>query len=245
MYKRILSVLHTIDFSNLKIYSSVYEYINSNMYIILSQDEAVVIDPHWNESVSDFFEEKHIKKVTIMLTHEHPDHISGVWWFLENFDCKLICSEKCAAKIADKRHTRPLLISFAVEKDDEEHGTHNAERFKNEYVWTAYKADIAYKNEMRYEWHGHLFHFYEAAGHSDGGSFIVLDEKYTFTGDSLMKDYPVIVSFPHSDKEVFQKRTLPLLEKTLLPQMTILPGHGKPFILGDIMQEGKIHVELR
>lgn len=237
--------MQTLRFDGIDIYASVYEYLNSNMYVILSQNEALVIDPHVNGELETLLSGHGIKSVTVILTHEHCDHISGVWWFLENFDCKLICSESCAKKIADKRHNRPLLLLFIIEEDDKKNGTNRLGQFKKEYVLAAYNADITYADDFRCSWQGHELYFKAVQGHSVGGSFIVLDGKYVFTGDSLLKDYPIIISFPHGSKDVFLRQTLPLFEKSLRPDMTILPGHGDPFLLSDIMVDGKICVEMR
>ncbi len=229
----------------LKVYVSVYEYINSNMFIFVSNEEAVVVDPHVSEDVHDLFREHGVKKITIILTHEHCDHISGIWWFLERFDCKIICSSACASQIADKKHTRPLMLAFKIEEDDFKNGTNKIEKFNKTYVWTSYKADVTYQDQMAYEWQGHKFYFYAAPGHSVGSSFIIIDDEYVLTGDSLLKEYPIILTFPKSDKNIFVKETLPFFEKKLNPKMTILPGHGEPFLLQDIMKDGRINVELR
>ena len=73
----------------------------------------------------------------------------------------------------------------------------------------------------------------------------MLDGKHVFTGDSLLKEYPVIVSFPQGNKDAFLEETVPLFERCLRPDMIVLPGHGTPFVLSELMEEGKIHVEFR
>ena len=224
---------------------SVYKYLNSNMYIMLSKNEAIIIDPHYYDDLDIFLKNNKIKKVFIILTHEHPDHISGTWWFLEKFECSIICSSQCASRIVDKKYTRPILISFILEEEDKKHGTNLLEEFKKDYIWTTYRADITYNDSFEYKWQGHIFDFIKAEGHSVGSSLVILDKKYVFSGDSILKDYPVIISFPTSNKTEFLNRTLPLFEKTLSPDMTIFPGHGEPFMLSEIMKGGNINVEFR
>ena len=36
---------------NLAIYSSIFEYIDSNMYVMVEKDKALIIDPHKNNEV--------------------------------------------------------------------------------------------------------------------------------------------------------------------------------------------------
>ncbi len=237
--------MNKLPFSDIELYSSVYEFIDSNMYLLISNNEAVIIDPHKNEQIMELLVQSNVHDILIILTHEHSDHISGIWWFIKNFDCKIICSETCAKKISCKKSTRPLLLSFKIEEEDRKNGTNILEQFQKDYVWTTYNADITYEKSMHYSWQNHEFDFCAIRGHSEGSSLIVMDNKYAFTGDSLLKEYPVIVSFPKGNKTAYIDETLSFFEKTLKPNMIILPGHGKPFILSDIMVDGKISVEIR
>ena len=237
--------MNTLHLSTLEIFVSVYKYIDSNMYIILSDNESLVVDPHINEELKKWFLEKKLNNITILLTHEHPDHISGIWWFLDNFECSLICSEKCAEKISNLKCMRPMLLSFILEENDRKNGTNILAEFKKDFVIRTYNANITYSDDFNYTWYGYHLYFKSIQGHSVGSSFIIFDEKLVFTGDSLLKDYPVIVSFPHGSKEVYLEKTLPLFEKKLKSDMIILPGHGEQFVLSEIINGGKIHVELR
>ena len=237
--------MNKLDFADIELYISVYKYIDSNMYIFISQNEALVVDPHTDDEMELLLAQRKVQKVTILLTHEHSDHISGVWWFLENFDCKLICSENCAKRISNPRSARPLLLTFILEENDRKNGTDILSEFKKNYVIRTYNADITYSDDLNYSWQGHHLYFKSIQGHSIGSSFIIFDDKLVFTGDSLLKDYPVIVSFPHGSKEDYLEKTLPLLEKELECNMILLPGHGKPFVLSDIMKGDKINVEIR
>ena len=72
------------------------------MYVIIENDNALIIDPHEDDEILKRLE--NIKNVTILLTHEHPDHISGVYWFQEKFNCKLICTKYCAEYISQEKN---------------------------------------------------------------------------------------------------------------------------------------------
>ncbi len=234
-----------LPFSDIELYSSIYKFIDSNMYLLIINNEAVIIDPHKNELATELLKQRKIRKIVIMLTHEHPDHISGIWWYIKNFDCKIICSEKCAKQIADKRCTRPILLNFILEADDIKNGTKRLKEFQKDYVWTTYTADITFDDTFHFEWNGFTFDYKSIQGHSLGSCFIILNDKYVFTGDSLLKEYPIIVSFPQGNKEIYKNETIPILERLLKPQMQILPGHGSSFLLQEIMDGGKINVEFR
>jgi len=235
--------VHKLPFAGVEMYMSVYKYIDSNMFIIVGQGEAIVVDPHKNEEVLEILEG--VDKVTLLLTHEHADHISGVWWFKEHFDCDLVCSDVCNTNISNPHFIRPLLLSLTIKEKDVKNGTNVLAEFKKDFVARTYCADTTYSDTFSLTWQGHSIDFKLIPGHSVGSSLIIFDEKYAFTGDSLLKDYPVVVSFPQGDKKTFLEQTIPFLERDLSPNVIILPGHGEPFLLSEIMSDGKIHVGIR
>lgn len=224
---------------------SVYEHINSNMYVLLADDEALIIDPHKNEKLTELLKKKGIGKVTILLTHEHHDHTTGVYWYQEQFESTLICQQDCAIYIVNRQYLRPTLIAFILGEEDHLNGTHVYEDFKKSFVPRQYTADITYTENYTIDWHNHTFLFYHIPGHSQGSSLIILDGKYAFTGDSLLKDYPIILRFPGSDKDLYESETLPFLNEILPDDMMALPGHGTPFVLKEIKENNQIHVQFR
>ena len=71
-------MLKEIRVGEIVLLTSVYEHINSNMYVMLANHEALIIDPHKNEELTELLKSKSITKLTILLTHEHHDHTTGV-----------------------------------------------------------------------------------------------------------------------------------------------------------------------
>ena len=224
---------------------SVYEHINSNMYVLLAEDEALIIDPHKSEGLTNHLKNKGVKRINILLTHEHHDHTTGVYWYQEQFDCTLICQQDCAAYIARKQYLRPTLIAFILGEEDHINGTHIYEDFKKTYVPRQYYADISYEEEYTLNWHNYTFQFNHIPGHSQGSSLIVMNGQFSFTGDSLLKDLPIILRFPGSNKADYESITMPLFSRLLTPDMMIMPGHGAPFVLKEIMENNQIYVQFR
>ena len=144
-----------------------------------------------------------------------------------------------------KQYLRPTLIAFILGEEDHNNGTNVYDEFKRSFVPHQYNADVTYSEQYAFNWQGHNLEFYHIPGHSTGSSLIVLDGKYAFTGDSLLKDLPIIIRFPGSNKEEYLKVTLPLLNRLLAPEMMILPGHGKPFVLKEIMDNNQLRVQFR
>lgn len=238
-------MLDEIRLGEIKLLHSVYEHINSNMYVLLAGDEALIVDPHKNEELTDLLKKKGVKRIVILLTHEHHDHTTGVYWYQEQFKSTLICQQNAAEYIARRQYLRPTLIAFILGEEDRINGTHIYEDFKKSFVPRQYYADIIYEEEYALNLHDYIFQFYHIPGHSQGSSLIVMNGQYAFTGDSLLKDMPIIIRFPGSNKADYEGITMPLLSRLLTSDVTILPGHGVPFVLKEIMENDKIHVQFR
>lgn len=229
----------------IELHRSVYEYINSNMYVVISNREALLLDPHKSQDLTDLLVEKNVRNVTILLTHEHHDHTSGVYWYQGHFETTLICQNSGAEWMASKRYLRPMLLSFILSESDKLNGTHRIKEFEKYFVARQYSADITYDDTWKFQWQNHNIEFYHIPGHSQGSCLILLDGKYAFTGDSLLKDIPIITRFPGSSKEDYLAIALPLMRQKLNNEMTIFPGHGNPFIVKDIIKGGELNVQFR
>lgn len=229
---------------NISIYNSIFEYIDSNMFIIIENNKALIIDPHENNEVYNLLRMNDIIDITVLLTHEHTDHIFGLKWLKDNFNTTIISTKETSDYISDIKNTRPILITFVLEEKDKQNGTNLLEKFKQNYEPFATKADITFEDDFEYKWNSHSLKFKKVLGHSKGSCLIFLDNKIVFSGDSLMKDYPIITRFPRGNNKIFKNETIPYLE-TLNMDLEVFPGHGKIFKLKDIFSEGKLHVELK
>jgi len=94
-------------------------------------------------------------------------------------------------------------------------------------------------------WNNHKLELTHIPGHSKGSSLIIIDDSFVFTGDSLLKDIPIITRFPGCSKEDYLAIALPLMRQKLNNEMTIFPGHGNPFIVNDIIKGGELNVQFR
>ena len=148
-------MLNEIRLGDIVLLTSVYEHINSNMYVLMAKDEAIIIDPHKNEELTELLKSKGIKKVIILLTHEHHDHTTGVYWYQENFESTLICQQNAAEYVARKQYLRPTLIAFILGEEDHNNGTHIYEDFKKSFVPRQYYADITYDEHYSIAWNNY------------------------------------------------------------------------------------------
>ena len=210
--------------------------IKANMYVLIKEKRALVIDPHENSEMMALLDENQVKEVTVLLTHEHPDHTNGIPLLKNKYPLTLICQQKCAEAIADVRNNRPILIAFVLAVQDEKNGTQTEQNFLRTFKEYSCKADIIFDKKFNYDWQGEHFVFYNTPGHSQGSCCIVMNNEALFTGDSLLVDYPVITRFPGGSTKDYKSISLPFF-KALNSNLLVLPGHGKSAKLGKLLED--------
>ena len=135
------------DGSFATIYRSIYNPVKSNMYIFISSGEAVIIDPNISDEVAALLEENKIHRVIICLTHEHHDHTSGLYWYQEHFDSKLICQKSGAERMGSKKYLRAMSLPFILGEEEKINGTNKLEEFEKVFVPRQYRTDMSYEEE--------------------------------------------------------------------------------------------------
>lgn len=213
----------------------VMKYSESNMYMIIENNQALIIDPNQSETAMSFLIENNVNKIFILLTHEHFDHISGVNWLRRMFDVMVICQERCAESIKIAKNNRPFVFMTMVEDKCEKEKQEIISFFDN-LPRDAIEADVIFDSEYQFVWQGHRIKINSSPGHSQGSVLINFDNAYIFTGDYMIPNAPVILRFAGGSKEAYKKKTLPLL-LNLSTDIMIMPGHGEPCLRGDLTYE--------
>lgn len=206
--------------------SYTFELIDERMYVIFGDDEVVVIDPfECNEACEDIRDRFNGAcpngKVYIFLTHSHFDHVSGVNFFKERFDCEVVCSKRCAFIIDNpKNETRKFPFLFMSDKE------------KFHYVRTHFQfpylcsATMTFEDQMELNAAGHDFLLKEVGGHSDSSIVIVMDgDKFLFAGDNILGNGNEL-AFNDADADVYENVCLPFFEKFENADTIVCPGHG-------------------
>lgn len=220
------------DNSFLKVYRSIYAPVASNMFIIIRDSEVLVIDPNINEDVLDIFATHKINKVYLLLSHEHYDHTNGVLWFKEHFSCTLITNRICADIVAKQRHNNPMLVAFILADKDKQDGGNRYVEFKKKFKPYTLHADMVFDTPCEFRLLGMIFRGTQTPGHSPGSWCIVVEDSFVITGDSLIKDTPVVLRFVESSENDYKTIVIPYL-KSLDSELMVLPGHLAPFKLKD------------
>ncbi|MCQ2171315.1 MAG: MBL fold metallo-hydrolase [Bacteroidales bacterium] len=218
--------------TRLDVYRSVYTPVNSNMFIIIRGEEALIIDPNINEEVIDLLHKHNVNEVYILLSHEHYDHTSGVLWLQSLFDTKLICNRICAEIVAQQKYNNPMLVALVLADKDKQDGGNRYAEFKKSFKPYTLKADKIYDTPCVFQLMGMTFKGSQTPGHSPGSWCLVVDDAFVITGDTLIKDTPVVIRFIESREQDYRNIAIPYL-KSLNPELMVLPGHFDPFILKD------------
>lgn len=216
----------------LTVYRSLCSSLDSNMFVILKGDTAIIVDSNEDKELKTLFNENGIKKAFILLTHEHYDHTSGVCWLQEQFNAALICNRPCSDRVALARRNIPKLVSFVLANKDKEDGGTRYQEFKKKYKPYTLQADIVYDAPCEFELLGMKIKATQTPGHSPGSWCLVVDDSFVITGDSLIQNTPVLERFKESSPDDYRNITLPYL-KGLDENLYVLPGHGDPFVLKD------------
>ncbi len=205
------------------------------MYVVSEGSDTLIIDPHPNKKFLDELKALKVKSVTMLLTHEHPDHTLGVNFYRQalSSESSVICHSACARAVADVRNNRALIIAMKIREQAEDESS--AKKILSEFNKNAKPApiyaDIQFERDYAMKFAGHSIKFHHTPGHSKGSCCILLDSSYLFTGDSLLYDTDVITRFPGGSKSEYEERTLPYL-KSLDKTIMVYPGHGRIFRLG-------------
>lgn len=203
--------------TELKIFTYHFAPIDSNMYLIMQNNSALLIDPCISEEVLDNMRKNNINNVMIILTHEHYDHISGVNWMRGKIkNVKVYCSDKCSKLIVNS-HKNLAAYLFAIFRERE------LETWQLDYVC---EADATFDGEITINWENHELYLKETKGHSLGSICVLVDNKYLFCGDSLISGTSVITRLPGGSRLMYNEETLPFL-RSLNGEVWVFPGHGE------------------
>ena len=217
---------------NILVYRSVYAPVKSNMFTILTGNEAVVFDPNEDEDLLVLFKENGIEKVHILLTHGHFDHISGVMWLKENTGATVYCQERCAERLMNSKRPLARLVALVLADEDRKDGGTRYQDFKRTYKPFTIVADRTFFDSDSLHIGDLDFDVTSTPGHSEGSACYCMFGGMVFTGDTLIQDTSVITTFPGGNKVDFENIALPYL-KNLSKKTIVMPGHGDPFILKD------------
>lgn len=200
----------------MKVSRNVWNFLDSNMYVFEERNHVLIIDPVDNGAVLKRC--SGATSATVLLTHEHFDHICG-FNPLRELCCTVIAGKQCSERIKGEKTNLSAYADVLAELSDKPVPNH----------WSPFackEADITFENRLAFRWMGHAVELYYTPGHSAGSCCILLDDML-FVGDTVL-DSGLMVKFPGSSKMLYRSVTVPLLEMLLIGDRVtcVYPGHG-------------------
>ena len=213
----------------IKVERFTWGFLETHTYLLEEGNHVLMIDPTDCEGVLERCRDA--ESVTVLLTHEHFDHVSGLNKLRErrasclpafsglgdncgiaisentNYSCLVIACKICSERIQDAKANMSVYADVLAEI---------AEKPLLEPLipFTCQATDITFKDYYALRWFGHTVEMFASPGHSPGSCCILVDD-VLFVGDTVLENN-LMAQFPGSSKKLYRKVTVPLLEKLLV-----------------------------
>ena len=149
----------------------------------------------------------------------------------ENFHTRIVANKWTSDKISNPQNRIASRYAAAFMGKSPEILALVKEQTKKQIVTV---IDTVFEQEYDFMWGEHSLHLVTTPGHTLGSICIIMDEKYLFTGDSLIPGEPIITRFPSGDMKAYEEVTKPFL-MSLNHEYMVYPGHGESMKLGDML----------
>lgn len=226
-----LRKIYKID-GKVPVYMQAMGKIDERMYVVKCGRELLVVDPNICQSLLEKIDKWSISRTTILLTHEHYDHITGVKWLLEHTNASVICSSGCKRILDHPLVSVQDYYDILIPPEEKDY-------YENYHLLDAegyvFDVDDTFESCYVFEWAGMTVEGIAAPGHSIGGAIYILNGKYVFTGDNLVNGSKVITRFPGGNRKDYIRITKPVIQN-LREDSIIFPGHGDMAELEELLQ---------
>lgn len=214
----------------IKIHRYVFDLLDSNMYVLIEGNDAIIIDPHYSNEAEKLLLHHSVKNLDIILTHEHFDHVSGAVYYAKHAN-NIIANCYCKDKLGDPNNRINSRFAATFVGANQIIRQRINEVCKEKVVVLVNKC---FKEEFLYVWGNHKLYFRTTPGHTLGSICMILDDKYLFTGDSLIPGNEIVTRFPGGSEKDYKLITRKFLEQ-LDKDLIVCPGHGEMQKLGEII----------
>ena len=191
--------------------------ITTNVYIVVSKNEAIVIDPGGEpDKIIDKLNELNTNLKYIVLTHCHSDHIAAVTDLQKVKGGEVLISEEDGKAVNNPIRNLAPFMGSKLEK---------------------IKVDRFLSEGNKIELGDEEFKVIETPGHTKGGICIYSEkQKVLFSGDTIFKGTYGRTDIPSSSYQDMKDSIQKLMK--LPDDIDVYPGHG---ILTTIKDEKKIY----
>lgn len=216
------------DCQGLRLLRLTYGIEQANTYLLVSGRHALMIDACASDVVDELIS-RNLEPDYVILTHEHVDHLWGLNALRARFPrIKVIAQAECSKAIGDPKSNKAAQYRiYAVLRFGKDYENDEA---KNR-AYRCAPAEIVFEDVYEFAWRGFCIRLLHTPGHSPGSSIAVLDEKFIFSGDTMLNE-DTFLAFDGGNADQFSAVTLPRISG-LREDAQVFPGHGLPFIKKD------------
>ena len=216
-------------FNDARIVRFVGKTFDANSYVLAEEREALIFDAVDSSEMMLRLSAQGIENITVFLTHEHFDHISGLERLRSNFVCRVIASAECSERIQSPKTNLSSIADALISMHD------HSEIAKNVSEFSASGADAIFDGDSEFEWHNHKINCHSLKGHSLGSACYILDGDMLFSGDELLS-ISVITRLPGGSTEKYWVEDMPWFESIKNDILFVFPGHGQPGKIEDMIK---------
>ena len=206
-----------------------WSVFDANSYVFAEEREVLIFDAVDSGEMISRLRAQGIENITVFLTHEHFDHISGLERLRSNFECRVIASAECSKRIQSPKTNLSSIADALISMRD------HSEIAKKVPEFSASGADVIFDGNGEFKWHNHKINCHSLKGHSLGSASYIFDGNMLFSGDELLA-IPVITRLPGGSTEKYWTEDMPWLESIKSKISLVFPGHGQPGKIEDMIK---------
>lgn len=203
--------------------------IDANTYCFIKGNNALLIDAVQSEELQDFLLTREIKRIVLLLTHGHYDHIMSIPDLKKVFDITVICADSGKDILENPKRNLSAVANHInyLRKDSKQQ--------KEELYKIApfrVTCDFTLNDREVYKWEDLEFKIIYTPGHSADSVFYLFGDNYIFSGDTLLEGKEPILRFPGGNMRDYMQYTKPIIQ-SFPNTIEVFPGHGKRFLLSE------------
>ncbi len=206
------------------IYAFKSPLIEAMSYCLIQESECLLIDAVYSMELLEFLHKHKVNRITILLTHGHYDHILGIPLLREKYFVTVISSKNGPEVLGNPKKNLTAVANLI--------SSFRKSAIKMNVRATSMHVDLMLQDGTFYEWNGIHFKIIYTPGHSVDSACYLMENRYLFTGDTLLQNENVTLRFPGGNQKDYIAYTKPLLE-TLARDLIVFPGHGERFSISD------------
>ena len=209
----------------MKIKQFTWSVVDSNSWLITEKNHGLLIDAIDNEDLYSALES--LETLNIIITHSHFDHICGLNRIKKlKPDAVVYATKQCSLNIGNKyRNMSASANAFMT--------FYKGEAFSgNIDPIVCVPAEKIFEGNMRFEWQNHEVKLESYYGHSNDSMIAIIDDRYMFSGDTILS-IPTVTRFPGGSSARFWQEDIKKLETMKMEE--VFPGHGMSGSLEDML----------